>query len=169
MTRDEFEKKWLMGVEPERSEFRADLDALLKDATRLGRGGDPDCKHLVIARRGGDYACDQCGEGFMSRNDAQVFAGRETLHLVRELADLHQKITQLEVTIAGQAGLIDCDEEVGDESNFTPCGVCLTCIRVEAIQLRNVLVKVRDDVTYALCGNGDCGKCGRCIAREALK
>jgi hypothetical protein len=99
----------------------AALKAELEFARTSGRGGDPDCKHPVISRNEGRYCCDLCGEGFMSRNDAQVFSMKEITALncdlgaqMVELDDLRKKIREAEGVITGIEELLKAHGYGGD-------------------------------------------------------
>lgn len=80
--------------------------ALDKEPEKLGRGGEPGCLHEIVRRtESGSYRCmfENCGEGFMSRNDAQVFVLKEVSTLEAdlgaqqvELDDLRRKMRDAE-------------------------------------------------------------------------
>ena len=69
--------------------------AALDHARKFGRGGEPGCLHETVTRRdSGRYGCAKCDEGFMSCNDAQVFAMKEISALTVELDDLRKQIRE---------------------------------------------------------------------------
>jgi hypothetical protein len=74
---------------------------------KFGRGGEPGCLHEIVRRTpSGHYHCanSNCHEGFMSRNDAQVWAAKEIAALESdlgaqgvELDDLRRKCREYEL------------------------------------------------------------------------